>query len=258
MLKQWHNWVMALLVVAVARAALAAESQATADQNRDTVETKDKVLRHAVFFKFKDSATKADAQGVVDALRELPSKIKQIESLESGESIRKSGWNHGFTHCFLLTFKDEAGRAAYLPHPDHQAFGGALRPHLDKVFVVDYWGRPAKSPTDRALRHAVFCKFKEGASKEGVRAAEEGLAALPAKIDAVKAFEWGTNNSPEKHDEGFTHCFLFTFDSEEGLKEYADHPAHVAAARDLLPKVEAIRVLDFWADEVKARGGAAN
>ncbi|MCA9181727.1 MAG: Dabb family protein, partial [Planctomycetales bacterium] len=45
----------------------------------------------------------------------------------------------GFTHCFLLTFKSEADRDSYLPHPAHRAFGAALKPHLEKVLVVDYW-----------------------------------------------------------------------------------------------------------------------
>jgi hypothetical protein len=30
-------------------------------------------------------------------------------------------------------------RDAYLPHPAHRAFGAVLRPHLDKVLVLDYW-----------------------------------------------------------------------------------------------------------------------
>jgi hypothetical protein len=215
------------------------------------VKDEGQVLRHAVFFKFKDSAAKADVERIVDAFRALPSKIKEIESLESGESISKSGMSDGLTHCFLLTFADEAGRDAYLPHPDHKAFGDVLRPHLEKVFVIDYWGRRAESQPKKQLRHAVFFKFKEGTPEEAVRAVEEGLAKLPAKIDVIKTFEWGTNNSPEKHDQGFTHCFLLTLDSEKDLKAYADHPAHVAVAKDLLPKMEAVRVIDFWADEVK-------
>jgi len=40
-----------------------------------------------------------------------------------------------------VTFKDEKSRDEYLPHPDHEAFGGILGPHLDKVLVVDYWAK---------------------------------------------------------------------------------------------------------------------
>ena len=211
-------------------------------------EAKDKVLRHAVFFKFKDGTSKEDVQGVVDAFRALPAKIEVIRGFELGESVPKSERNDGLTHCFLLTFHDEAGRAAYLPNPDHKEFGNVLRPHLDKVFVIDYWGRPQKKLPKKALKHAVFFKFKDGTSDDAVCVVEDGLAGLPAKIDTIKAFEWGKNNSPEKHDQGFTHCFMFTFDSEDGLKEYVDHPSHVEVAKDLRPKMEKVRVIDFWAD----------
>jgi hypothetical protein len=214
------------------------------------LEAKEQVLRHAVFFKFKASSSKADVNRVVEAFRALPSKIKEIRAFQSGETLGRTDFNDGLTHCFLLTFDDEAGRAAYLPHLDHQAFGAVLRPHLDKVFVIDYWGRPQGMRWKKELKHAVFVKFKDDTSEDDVRKIEDGLAELPSKIDAIKAFEWGRNNSPETHDQGFTHCFMFTFDSEEGLDEYTAHPAHSAVAGELRPKVEKLRVLDFWADGV--------
>jgi hypothetical protein len=45
----------------------------------------------------------------------------------------------GFTHCFLVTFRDEDGRATYLPHAAHQDFVKLVGPRVDKVFVFDYW-----------------------------------------------------------------------------------------------------------------------
>jgi hypothetical protein len=246
--------VMVLMVFACATA-WAAEPSSTFDKGTaEKAEGKDKVLRHAVFFKFKDSATKGDVKSVVDAFRALPGKIAEIKELQSGESIEGSGHNDGLTHCFLLTFDDEAGRAAYLPHPDHKAFGGVLRPHLEKVFVIDYWGMPQRERSKKELKHAVFVKFKEDASEADVKAVEDGLAELPAKIDVIKAFEWGKNNSPETHDESFTHCFMFTFESEKALKDYADHPDHVAIAKFLLPKLEKLRVIDFYGDVAPVAG----
>ncbi len=50
--------------------------------------------------------------------------------------------DQGFTHCFFLTFKNEADRDAYLPHPAHKEFGALLGPVLDKVLVIDYWTKP--------------------------------------------------------------------------------------------------------------------
>ena len=101
--------------------------------------TTNQVLRHVVLFKFKDGTAAADVKKVEDAFRALPSKIKEIQSLEWGMNNSPEGLNQGFTHCFFLTFNSEQDRAVYLPHPAHKAFGAVLGPHLDKVLVVDYW-----------------------------------------------------------------------------------------------------------------------
>lgn len=98
-----------------------------------------KVLRHVVLFKFKDTSTPEDIQKVESAFKALPSKIKEIKSLEWGINNSPENINQGFTHCFFVTFANEKDRAVYLPHPDHKAFGKILGPYLDKVLVVDYW-----------------------------------------------------------------------------------------------------------------------
>lgn len=213
----------------------------------------DKVLRHAVFFKFKDGTSAEDVGKVVAAFDELPKKIDSIADYQRGKNFSPIGLDDGFTHCFLVTFKDEAGRDKYLPHPDHKAFGATLRPHLDQVFVIDYWGKPEKARADREVKHALFLKFKEGTSPEEVKSVEEAIVQLAAECDSVKAFEWGKNNSPEKHDEGFTHCFMFTFADVDGLKKYAALPAHQAVVDKITAVAEKGRVLDFWTKD-KAPG----
>ncbi len=45
----------------------------------------------------------------------------------------------GFTHCFTVTFADEAGRDVYLPHPAHQAFVELIKQHRVQGLVFDYW-----------------------------------------------------------------------------------------------------------------------
>ncbi|MDM4016191.1 Dabb family protein [Roseiconus lacunae] len=205
------------------------------------------LLRHAVFFSFKDSSSEADVQKVVDAFAALPSKIDSIVDFQYGVNNSPEGLDDGFTHCFLLSFKDEAGRAKYLPHPAHKEFGNVLRPHMEKVFVIDYWGDPKQPKLDQPLLHAVFFQFKDEAPADGVKAVEAAFEGLPGKIKEIKAFEWGINNSPEKHDHGFTHCFLVTFDSEKGRAEYLPHPDHQAFVSVLKPVLSKVRVLDFWA-----------
>ena len=99
----------------------------------------DKVLRHVVLFKFKETSIAADIKKVEDAFRSLPSKISVIKSLEWGTNNSPENLAQGFTHCFFVTFANEKDRDIYLPHPEHKAFGKLLGPHLDKVLVVDYW-----------------------------------------------------------------------------------------------------------------------
>ena len=243
--------VAVLLITFASLVSVAAVGQA------EEAKKEEKVLRHAVFFKFKDDASADDVAKVVAAFDALPKKIDSVKDYQAGTNISKAGFDDGFTHCFLLTFADEAGREKYLPHPDHKAFGDGLRPILDKVFVVDYWGQPETARKDRELKHGLFLKFKDGVDPEDVKDVEESLAKLPSQVDSVKAFEWGKNNSPEKHDEDFTHCFMFTFDSPEGLKKYIDSPEHRAVVGKIMATAEKGRVLDFWTKE-KADDKAAD
>ena len=170
----------------------AAEAAATESKS----EANDKVLRHAVFFKFKPTATKEDIDRVVEAFRALPSKIKEISEYQSGENISRFEGDERFTHCFLLTFNDEAGRAAYLPHPDHKAFGSVLGPHLAGVFVIDYWGRPQSAQLEKELKHAVFFKFKESASPDEVRAVEAGLGRSAGEDRRDQGVRMGNQQQP--------------------------------------------------------------
>lgn len=98
-----------------------------------------KILRHVVMFKFKDDLAAAEVQKIVDAFAELPSKIDTIVDFEHGTNVSPEGKSEGLTHGFTLTFRDQAGIDAYLPHPAHKEFGGMLGGKIDKVLVFDYW-----------------------------------------------------------------------------------------------------------------------
>lgn len=101
----------------------------------------DSLLRHVVMFKFKDSSSVEDINKVVEAFHALPEKIKEIKAYEWGTNNSPEGLNEGLTHCFVISFASEEDRAVYLPHPEHQAFVEVLKPHLDKVTVIDYWSK---------------------------------------------------------------------------------------------------------------------
>jgi hypothetical protein len=113
---------------------------AAAEEKPAASETK-KVLRHVVFFKFKDGTSDDQLKTITDAFAALPTKIDAIRDFEWGTDVGVEGLSKGFTHCFFVTFADAAGRDAYLPHPAHKAFVDLVKPHLEDVCVVDYWVR---------------------------------------------------------------------------------------------------------------------
>jgi hypothetical protein len=98
-------------------------------------------LRHVVLLKFKADATKEQIQEIVAGFGQLPNKIDGITAFEWGTDVSPEGRSEGFTHCFVVTFKDAKARDAYLPHDAHRAFVGILLPRIEKVLVVDYFAQ---------------------------------------------------------------------------------------------------------------------
>jgi hypothetical protein len=98
-------------------------------------------LQHVVSFKFKTTATAQDIKKVEEAFQGLKQKIPQIVTMEWGTNVSKEKKDKGFTHCFILSFKSEQDRDAYIGHAEHKAFGQIVGPVLDDVFVIDFWAK---------------------------------------------------------------------------------------------------------------------
>jgi hypothetical protein len=107
---------------------------------------------------------------------------------------------------------------------------------------------PAQQEGHKMLFHVVSLKFKEGTGKDQIKAVEDAFAALKEKIPGIAVMTWGTNVSPEKHDKGFTHCFILGFQTEKARDEYLPHPEHKAFGKVLGPVLSDVFVIDFWGD----------
>ena len=116
-----------ILIAAMSAALASSATLAAADE-----------FRHVVMFKFKPEATVDKVEEIEKAFAELPKKITSIKAYEWGKSESVEGLNDGFTHCFLVTFKDKADLEAYLPSEAHKAFVEKLKPLLEKALVFDY------------------------------------------------------------------------------------------------------------------------
>jgi hypothetical protein len=139
-----RGWILGLVVVAAVCAIIgmgivgASETKAgSATKSEEKTSVCQKVVRHVVCFKFKDTASPEEVQKVCDAFANLKNEIPFILSYEAGSNVSPENLSKGFTHCYILTFKNQKDRDAYLPHPAHKAFGGNLRGLVDDVFVID-------------------------------------------------------------------------------------------------------------------------
>lgn len=98
----------------------------------------DAPIRHVVHFKFKKEATPEQIKQVTDGFVALKSKIDAVESIEWGMNVSPEGLDKGFSHCWIVSFKNAKDRDTYLVHPAHTAFVAILKPILDEPLVVDF------------------------------------------------------------------------------------------------------------------------
>ena len=105
---------------------------------------------------------------------------------------------------------------------------------------------PPPPEPDSLLRHVVLFRFDAATTPSELAQIEAAFNGLPAAIPEILDFEWGTNNSPEDLDQGYTHAYLLTFASEADRAAYLPHPAHVAFGEVVGPHVDAVHVVDYW------------
>ncbi len=104
-----------------------------------TAEEPAKVLKHIVMYKFHDTLTAAQVEEVVDAFSKMTKQIDTVIGYEHGTNVSQEMKSEGFTHVFVVTFQDEAGRAIYLKHAAHDTYVLIAKERREKVIVLDYW-----------------------------------------------------------------------------------------------------------------------
>jgi hypothetical protein len=103
------------------------------------------------------------------------------------------------------------------------------------------------SESSAPFRHVVCFKFKDGTPAVEIAEIEKAFGALKSKIPTIVDFEWGTSESVEKLNDGFTHCFFVSFADKKGLEAYIPHPDHQAFVALIKPKLDKVFVFDYTA-----------
>lgn len=105
----------------------------------------------------------------------------------------------------------------------------------------------------KQVKHVVVFKYKPSATPEQIEQVTAAFKALKGKIPGIVAFEYGTNNSPEGLNKGFTHVYLLTFADAASRDAYLPHPEHKKFG-ELLGKLGVLEepfVVDFEVQSVK-------
>ena len=84
----------------------------------------------------------------------------------------------------------------------------------------------AQARIQAAVRHVVVFKFKPEATPAQIQQVTDAFRTLATTIPGVTAFEDGVNNSPENKNQGFTHVYTVTFESEAARNAYLPHAEH--------------------------------
>jgi hypothetical protein len=97
------------------------------------------------------------------------------------------------------------------------------------------------------IRHVVVFKYSESATEEQIQRVTDEFRSLKDRIPGILAFEHGVNDSPEGHDQGFTHVYLMTFENAAARDTYLPHPEHEKFGEFLrgLGILEGVFVVDY-------------
>jgi Stress responsive A/B Barrel Domain len=94
------------------------------------------MLRHVVFFKFKDEIPPERRHNFVNLLRKLPQHIPEVVASEVGEDILHM--QRSFDVAIVFTFDDRAALESYSVHPEHVTLVEESRRINEKVCSVDF------------------------------------------------------------------------------------------------------------------------
>ena len=94
------------------------------------------MLKHVVFFKFKQGVAEAEIVDLERSLAELPPIIPEILSYEFGRDVVRS--KRSYDLALVSTFKDLESLQRYQIHPDHQVVLKKVNELCESVIAVDF------------------------------------------------------------------------------------------------------------------------
>ena len=96
------------------------------------------MIKHLALAKFKPGTGDKQITDFFEAIGRVRDLVPGILDYSWGVNNSPEGLNQGFTHAFVMTFKDAATREAYLHHPAHEKAKNGILFSIEAVVVFDY------------------------------------------------------------------------------------------------------------------------
>lgn len=94
------------------------------------------MLKHVVFFKFKQGIGEEEIVDLDKSLAALPSAIPEILSCEFGRDVVRSERSYDF--ALVSSFKNLESMQLYQKHPEHQVVLKKVNELCESVLAVDF------------------------------------------------------------------------------------------------------------------------
>ncbi|CAN6692206.1 unnamed protein product [Malus baccata var. baccata] len=101
-------------------------------------------FKHLVIVKFKENVLMEE---ILKDMEKMVAEIDVIKSFEWGQDLESLEMlRQGFTHAFLMTFKNKEGYSVFLGHPKHQEFSATFSTAIEKIVLLDFPATLVKPP----------------------------------------------------------------------------------------------------------------
>lgn len=95
------------------------------------------------------------------------------------------------------------------------------------------------------VKHYGVFQFKDEVTEEQIEHCFAEMKGMVGKIPGLLELIHGPYRSSEELNDGFTHGFIMTFDSESSRDAYLPHPEHERVKEIVVPCLERVIVFDF-------------
>jgi hypothetical protein len=95
------------------------------------------------------------------------------------------------------------------------------------------------------VKHYGCFQFKAHITESQIEECFHAMAGMVGRIPGLLDFHYGSYDSAEGLNDGYTHGFIMTFASPQARDEYLPHPVHEEVKAVVVPCLERVVVFDF-------------